>query len=229
MNNDVENNAAGEQTEIIAPPKIRRWPRIVLWLALFVAGMLCGAGLTVLHVMHVIRQGMAHPHDRTEHIMDRMTQQLDLTADQQKRIRDILTAQGRDLAAIHKDTMSKVKERLQRAEREIGEVLTPAQLEKWRALMNDMRQRWQPPGPGGMQPPAEGGRPETTRGRGNHRASFRGDAGNPGRQMEGVPPATGEPAADPRAGALPPPDAANPSPAVGTGTAPAQPPPPPQP
>ena len=142
-----------EQANGVLPPNRRRLPGIVLLLGVFLAGMLCGGGLAVLHVMHRIREGMHDPARRTEHVVERMSRQLDLTPEQQARIRSILQAQDKELANIRKESWPKVVARMERTEQEIGELLKPDQRERWRAMIDDLRRHCLP---GGMRQPRGG-------------------------------------------------------------------------
>ena len=185
-----------EQTGGVVPPKKRRLPGILLLLGVFLAGMLCGGGLAVLHVMHRIREGMQNPEMRTEHIVERMSRQLDLTPEQQKRVRAILQTQEKELGKIRKESWPKVVARMDLTEKEIGDVLMPDQREHWRAMVAELRRRVLP---GGLRPPRP---PEEQRpGFGPGMGRGPGGMGRHGQRPEDAPPPpAGEPPLPPPPG-----------------------------
>ena len=144
-----------EQTGGVVPPKKRRLPGILLLLGVFLGGMLCGGGLAALHVMHRIREGMQNPEMRTEHVVERMSRQLDLTPEQQGRIHSILQAQDQELAKIRQENWPNVMARMELTEKAIGEVLKPDQREHWRGMVAELRRRCLP---GGLRQPRSIGR-----------------------------------------------------------------------
>ncbi len=184
-----------EQTGGVVPPKKQRLPGILLLLGVFLAGMLCGGGLAVLHVMHRIREGMQNPEMRTEHIVERMSRQLDLTPEQQKRVRVILQTQEKELGKIRKESWPKVVARMDLTEKEIGDVLMPDQREHWRAMVAELRRRVLP---GGLRPPRP---PEALRpgfGPGMDRGGRGlGGMGRHGQGPEDAPPPPPPPAGEP--------------------------------
>ena len=185
------------QTGGVVPPKKRRVPAILPLLGIFLAGMLCGAGLGAQYVMHRLRDGVRNPEHRIDHMLRGMSKMLELTPEQEKRARAILDAQEKDLMAIRKAGWPKVTARLERTDREIGDLLDAGQLKKWRELSEGMHRHWMPAVPGGMRPqpsgrPDEKGAPSYSRPGNEKTAPARGRPANV------PPPSPSGPAAEPR-------------------------------
>jgi hypothetical protein len=149
----------------------------------FLAGALCGGSLVARHVLNKIQKGIEYPESRVEETVMRMSRSLDLTPEQEQKIRKVLTTQDQELIALRKQIWPKVTARLEQTEKEIGEMLNADQREKWRDRIGRDRQQWGPPGgPGGMRPPPAFGE-------GRHQGEGRMGEGRPGdgRMGEGRP------------------------------------------
>lgn len=128
---------------------------VLLLLCGFLAGMLCGGSLVARHLLSKIQKGMEYPESRVEEVMMRMSRNLDLTPDQQQKIRTILVAQEKELSGLRQQILPKVSLRLEQTEKAVAEILDPQQREKWRGILADNRRQWGPPGGrgGGRMPP----------------------------------------------------------------------------
>jgi Spy/CpxP family protein refolding chaperone len=82
--------------------------------------------------------------------LQRLTKQLQLTPDQQAKIGPMLQQRDQQLQAVHTDASLKPADRraktmsiVQDSESQIGAVLTPAQLDKWKAMREKAMERMQ--------------------------------------------------------------------------------------
>jgi Spy/CpxP family protein refolding chaperone len=128
---------------------------------IFACGMVCGAGLTLLVVVHSVRQAVQHPERRPPQGANWLAHKLDLTPPQREQVLRILEEQNADLIALRRENWPRVNARLEKTEAEIAKVLRPEQQEKWHRLAAQLRARWLP----GMEkerPMTEDGGPRTT-------------------------------------------------------------------
>lgn len=122
----------------LRPPHCRRrWVTLVLLLVVFVLGGVCGAGVTFYGAMCAIRSNMRNPEQQTERIMRRLDRRLELTDEQEPKIRAIVQRQQADM-------MQGRLERFEQTDLEMRPILTPEQQEKWAAVVEELRQRWMP-------------------------------------------------------------------------------------
>ena len=126
---------------------------IGLLAAVFLAGALAGAG--------VIRYFEPRPPPPPPGPGLGPFSQLGLTPDQQARAREIIEKHRGELDAIVKETMPRVRAVQETIDREMLTVLTPDQLERFRALRPPppMPGMGPPPGPPGPPAPGPGGPP----------------------------------------------------------------------
>ena len=100
--------------------------------------------------------GFAQPGDRAARMLERMKKELTLTDEQSKKAEAILTAE-RDQAMKDRETYQGDREAMMKAggerraqtEKELEAVLTKAQMTKYRAMMEEMRNQFR----GGMRGP----------------------------------------------------------------------------
>ena len=92
--------------------------------------------------------------------LDRLTKELNLTKDQQDKIKPILDDQMKQAQALRSDTslsqqdrMSKMRDIHKSSTEQIRAVLTPDQQTKYDELQKKMMERGAGRGPGGQQPP----------------------------------------------------------------------------
>lgn len=140
---------------IPVPPPRRRWKTMLLFAAVFVAGLVCGGAAAAVAVLHAIHNGLRHPELRVERAVRGLSRRLDLDHAQQARVREILRDQNRELQGLRREVWPRVQTRLDRTEDEIGRELTPDQRRKWERLAAGLRRSWFPPGATGAEPPSK--------------------------------------------------------------------------
>ncbi len=127
-----------------APPRRRRWLTVLLMLALFLSGAVCGGGLTALHLVRKVRQAVQRPEERPGRSAEWIARRLDLTPEQRREVRDILHHHAQEMQRIRRDVMPEVREQLKALEEEIAGVLTPEQERRWREITRRTRLQWMP-------------------------------------------------------------------------------------
>ncbi|WP_300163047.1 hypothetical protein [Solidesulfovibrio sp.] len=101
------------------------------------------------------------PRHFSEMVVRRMSEDLDLSPEQQEKLRPIVLNTGDVLAKIRREQEPKVREAIEKSTEETKAILTPEQLEKFTALMDRLEkrrkamERFGPPPPG-MGPPPGG-------------------------------------------------------------------------
>lgn len=152
-----EPNSTPAAPNISPAPKRRRWLMWLLLVAVFLSGFVCGAGLTLAHVVRQARTAAVDPEFRVQRGARWLARRLDLAPAQQAAVRDILRAQSRELSQVRQDVWPQVTARLKRTESEIAGLLTPQQREKWRDVAAQLRKQWLPPAAqDSFAPPGEG-------------------------------------------------------------------------
>jgi hypothetical protein len=131
-------------------PRRRRWPRVVAALLIFLGGMVCGGGLTVIVAVRNIRHAMHHPEEVPARLTRYLTRRLDLSSDQAGQVENLIARRQTHLQAIRRETQPRVAAELAGLREEIGQVLTPEQRAKWDGIFDEAIDRWMPPPP----PPA---------------------------------------------------------------------------
>jgi len=118
-----------------SPPARRgRTRTLLLMLAVFLCGGVCGGGLTVAAVARGVRDVVRHPEQLPERTAHRLTQRLDLTPEQQAQVRSILEQ--------HHQSMRPAIGRQMRAMRaEIEAVLTSEQKQRWESMFERRRRK----------------------------------------------------------------------------------------
>ncbi|WP_052359972.1 hypothetical protein [Solidesulfovibrio alcoholivorans] len=100
------------------------------------------------------------PQHFSEMVVRRMSDDLDLTAEQQEKLRPIVLNTGDELAKIRREQEPKVRETIDKSIEATKAILTPGQREKFTAFMERLEKRRKamerfgpPPGEPGMGPP----------------------------------------------------------------------------
>ena len=121
--------------------------------AAFLVGAICGGGAAFAYVSErhaaILREDARGPETRRLRILSR---KLDLDADQEQRIRDILTKERETMRDLGRDMMERcgapLREHKSHVDAEIRAVLRPDQQRRYDELREKRRERmWLGPGP----------------------------------------------------------------------------------
>ena len=137
---------AGEKREIVPPPPRRRRGCLtfILVILVFIFGMICGSGLTVFGVVRRVRRDMASPERRPQRATRHIARKLDLTPEQEEKVRAILLQQHEEFKGLRRDAGPRIVKRLVETDRAIREVLSPEQERQWRVLVERWKRQWLP-------------------------------------------------------------------------------------
>jgi len=117
------------------------WKVILAFTGIFLAGILVG-GLVTLRVGKnwAQRQPMAEQYGPK--LMQRLVTQLDLTPEQQDKIKPIVDQAAEELRQLRRTTQRTTASVLERMQGDIGAVLTPAQKTKFDDQVSQQRERF---------------------------------------------------------------------------------------
>jgi len=134
--------------------KLHRWRMAFFGLVILLAGLVIGVSSTLMVVRHKEKTRPWGPEFFSERMMDRLQRDLDLSAEQAKKIGAILKERMQNLEEIRKEARPKVAEQLKLMNEEISAVLTEEQKRIWERRFRRLPGELRPPGPG----PGEGPR-----------------------------------------------------------------------
>ncbi|MFH1092165.1 MAG: hypothetical protein V1742_11420 [Pseudomonadota bacterium] len=134
--------AEKEESRTLLKKPRRRWlPTILLGVAILVCGLVLGSGITVGAVWRVIHKSFRDPVRLTERIVRHMQRNLDLNEEQARKVKMILEKRMPAFVKLRRQ----VREELEQVRRELAEVLTPEQAEKFNRDFRRLDRRWLPP------------------------------------------------------------------------------------
>ena len=131
----------------VLPKRPRRWRAMLLSLVIFLAGAVVGSALTVIVVAHRIQHAIRHPEEAPARIAKDLKKRLVLSDDQQQHVQAILAERLADLQTLRIQLQPQINAQLDLAFRQISEVLTPEQAQKWRMISHDYGREWLSPAP----------------------------------------------------------------------------------
>ncbi|MGD1001167.1 MAG: hypothetical protein ABSA67_10775 [Candidatus Brocadiia bacterium] len=154
----------------VPPPRRKRqWLTALLLVAVFLCGIVCGAGATAIAAVRIVRHAILHPEGHPERGARWLKSRLNLTDDQFEQVRKILTEQNADFALIRSEVRPRILERLKKTNEEVAKILTPEQEAKWRTLVRRLRERWLLNLPESPEPKAPAKEPAESQGKGTRR------------------------------------------------------------
>lgn len=131
-------------------PRRRRWLSWLLAVVIFVSGVVVGGGLAVALIHNRVLAALHHPEQAPERITQRLRRTLSLSDEQTAQVQAILHKRQQTLQEIRRRVQPEVETQIDEVEREVADVLTPEQRERWHRLLEQLRATWLPP----MPPPA---------------------------------------------------------------------------
>jgi hypothetical protein len=137
--------------------RLQLWSGLIL-LGIFLTGAVAGAGVvTWLRPAHVFFPNRPFPHDGPPFLHE-----LDLTPDQQAKVKALFEHERTQMDAIVGETFPRVRAVHEQTEKDLKALLTPEQWKKWEQrphhgpMGDHMRHMMGPPGFGGPPPPFGG-------------------------------------------------------------------------
>jgi Spy/CpxP family protein refolding chaperone len=136
------------------------WKLVLLLVGIFAAGAVSG-GFVAIRFGHPRPLRSRGEGNFREDRLKMLTERLDLTTDQQDKLRPILRPYAEDLSRIRNSSIEETRRVLERMEQDIAAVLTPEQRVKFDQMNREMRERMQrlmkDRGPGGGPHPRDHG------------------------------------------------------------------------
>ncbi len=126
------------------PPAPRRRFRWLRTLLVFIAGIVVGAALCVMVIVHRVEHAIHHPEDAPPRITKFLTRKLDLSPSQHDQVLAIIRQRQQSLLALRQEIRPKLNTQLDELRIEIDGVLTPDQRTEWEKLYQDTKDRWMP-------------------------------------------------------------------------------------
>lgn len=115
-----------------------KWQVRVAALVVFVLGFAAGAlALNAYRSWASDGGGREHPRDKFERMLGR----LDLSAEQETRVRQILADARNQVQALHRESEPRFEDVRQRTDERLREVLSPEQWQKFQQMKEEMRSR----------------------------------------------------------------------------------------
>lgn len=122
---------------------MKRFTPWLLLILVFLAGVVVGIVGTRAVVRHMIREAIEHPNRVRDAIERDLTRQLDLTADQEAKLHQILLHAHKQIRGLREKFQPQLGAILGDAEQQINSILSPDQRERFRRLRQEHRALWQ--------------------------------------------------------------------------------------
>jgi Spy/CpxP family protein refolding chaperone len=136
-----------------------KWKIAIAFLLVFVAGGVTGAFFGFHHLRHHIILGPPHSGDVGDRMREHFRRALDLTSEQETKIKPIIDATSAKLEAIRVETAERVRAAMEESKKEVAPFLSPEQQKKLDKLESEHRKMMlhhgfdPPPPPSDKQPP----------------------------------------------------------------------------
>lgn len=132
------------------PHRTSRRRRLFLSLGgivLFGAGVVIGAGLTVLYFKNSVRPKPPEPEEFMERLMTRMNSTINLSADEDKRVRGIVQDNMQEVKRIRRESSDNIRGCFDEMRTELEGILGPERSERWEVeLYKNKPERRRKPG-----------------------------------------------------------------------------------
>ena len=135
-------------------PKPPRWISRAVLAVVFVSGGLIGASLTVLLRPDKAWRGRTSPEDRRDRIVDMIADEVDLSADQVERVRQVVAERLADAQEIRKVVEPQMRRQATLLYEEVNALLNDEQKPRWKTLYEDLSPKGFPEPPA-SQPAAQ--------------------------------------------------------------------------
>jgi len=135
------NNDSGT-APLPKPPKA--WVTLLMGGILVFSGMVIGGGITALAIHNLMDRGRDGNSRMDDRVVDRLSRDLDLSEEQQGKLREILKSHNERFMEIRRNTSSEIDYALSSMGDEIKAVLTPEQTEQWEAKFKKVRRKMMP-------------------------------------------------------------------------------------
>jgi len=136
--------------EQVAPPPKRR-KRLLLYAIVLACGFVCGFAAGLLWVRAELLQMAGHPERMPDRMARMLDRRLDLTDEQEKKVRAILVERHKAVMAVRREAHPRIAHEFELTREKVLEVLTPDQRDKWKAMTDRIQRKWLAPFGRGMR------------------------------------------------------------------------------
>lgn len=138
--------------EQVAPPRPpKRRKRLLLYAIVLVCGFVCGFAAGLLWVRSELLQMAGHPERMPDRMARMLDRRLDLTDEQEKKVRAILMERHKAVMEVRREAYPRIVREFELTREKVLEVLTPDQREKWKAMTDRIERKWLAPFGRGMR------------------------------------------------------------------------------
>ena len=151
--NKVEDHVNAESPASLPPPPRpssrvgRRWLAALLGVAVFIAGGVVGAGLTLYFIRERVLYAIHHPQEVPARLSQQLKKTLGLNGQETERIREIIAKRQLRIQQLRRDVQPRVEAQVEDLRKEIADALPPEKAAQWNAWFEQMKQTWLPPPP----------------------------------------------------------------------------------
>jgi alkylated DNA repair dioxygenase AlkB len=131
----------------------RRWRTILFALLVFIAGMATGGAVTIVSVVHHVREAIHHPERAPERVAKMLKHRLALNETQTAQVQEIARQRQAELESIRREAQPRVMSQLDLFRDQVSHVLDDKQKVRWQAEYRQILENWLPPMP--PLPPAD--------------------------------------------------------------------------
>ncbi|MFC1834984.1 hypothetical protein ACFL2Q_09640 [Thermodesulfobacteriota bacterium] len=143
----MKDEKAQDATSSVGLPrrgKRRRLRSILLGLLILICGAVLGSGVTLVVMHKKLVYAVHHPEVVTDKIARRMKWHLDLSDEQARKVRAILSERRKALVKLFHENRPRLEEEIATYEKQVVEVLKPEQEVIWRKRFKRIRNKWFP-------------------------------------------------------------------------------------
>jgi len=143
----MTNNDITESSAAFYMRKIQRWRMAFFGLVILVAGIAIGGASVFILAPERLMQPPPGPEFDSMRMIPPLRQDLDLTPEQEKKIKPILDKHMQKLQDIRTAARSSIEEALARMNKSISEILTEEQRQRWQHSFDRLDRELHPGGP----------------------------------------------------------------------------------
>lgn len=119
----------------------KTWKVVLAFIGIFAAGAIAGGLVTLRMLNNFGPPRFGSPEQFGPQLMKRFTSKLELTAEQQGKIRPLITQAGEELHQMRRTTWTNSQAVVERVEGEINSLLTPEQKVKFEEIRAEQKER----------------------------------------------------------------------------------------
>ena len=132
-----------------------RWRRLLLYAVILFCGVVIGVGLTLGVLRSRVLKMIHHPEQQSERVARRIDGLLDLSPEQDVKVRAILDERMAGFRDIRQQVLPRVRTELDRLQEEVAAVLDEEQRATWNERFDHLRDTWLPKPHANAGAPAE--------------------------------------------------------------------------